>query len=143
MAITNSRIIKPRNNQVTFTYKNSKTDKTVVVTVNALEFIRRFLQHVLPYQFIKVRYYGFYASVNKEKLNKLRKLLFVDEVIRDKSCEIAQKYVCCHICGCAMIFVENIMIDRKIRSPLFLKQVIMIYFYFFIKWFFDSLDKYA
>ncbi|MCA1601320.1 MAG: transposase, partial [Acidobacteria bacterium] len=46
------------NGQVTFAYKESATDQLKHCTLDAQEFIRRFLQHVLPPRFSKVRYYG-------------------------------------------------------------------------------------
>ncbi|HSO74922.1 MAG TPA: transposase [Blastocatellia bacterium] len=44
-------------------------------TENAEEFIRRFLQHVLPERFVKVRYYGLLAAGNRQLLYKARQLL--------------------------------------------------------------------
>lgn len=67
VAITNNRIIKLQNDQVTFRFKNSKTEKWETSTIPAMEFIRRFLQHVLPRNFTKTRYYGF-LSPGKQNL---------------------------------------------------------------------------
>ncbi|NCF64851.1 MAG: hypothetical protein GWP61_02685 [Chloroflexi bacterium] len=53
VAISNSRILKLEDGQVTFRYTASDTGKTRYCTVAAEEFIRRFLQHVLPKGFIK------------------------------------------------------------------------------------------
>jgi hypothetical protein len=67
VAISNKRIVKVSNKHVTFRYRATRTGtssrcsygKTKTCTVSAEEFIRRFLQHVLPKGFVKVRYYGF------------------------------------------------------------------------------------
>jgi hypothetical protein len=75
IAITNNRIISVRNDQVTFRYKNSQTDQWESATVPAMEFIHRFLQHVLPRSFIKIRYYGFLAPTNRHKLEIIRYIL--------------------------------------------------------------------
>lgn len=63
VAISNSRILKLADDQVTFRYRTSDTGKLRTCTLPAEEFIRRFLQHVLPKGFVKVRYYGFLALV--------------------------------------------------------------------------------
>lgn len=60
-AITNTRIISDNNGSITFKYRHSKTRIWQETTLPAIEFIRRFLQHVLPIGFHKVRYYGFLA----------------------------------------------------------------------------------
>ena len=64
-AITNNRIVRSENGKVTFKYKESGSNKIRYQTVTALEFMRRFLQHVLPVGFQKVRYYGFLSSASK------------------------------------------------------------------------------
>jgi hypothetical protein len=59
VAISNHRIVKMSSTHVTFYYRSTKTGKTKTCPLSAEEFIRRFLQHVLPKGFVKVRYYGF------------------------------------------------------------------------------------
>ena len=59
VAICDSRLVSVKNDQVTFKYTPSGTKRTELVTVSTVEFIRRFLQHVLPTGFMKIRYYGF------------------------------------------------------------------------------------
>ena len=56
VAISNSRIVKLEDGRVTFKYKDSATEQVKFATVSAEEFMRRFLQHVLPERFVKVRY---------------------------------------------------------------------------------------
>jgi len=58
IAISNNRIISLENQKVAFKYKESKTKLWKTMTLEVEEFIRRFLQHVLPGGFVKVRYYG-------------------------------------------------------------------------------------
>lgn len=68
IAITNHRIKAIRNGEVTFTYKDRQNDnRTVRLTLSAGEFIRRFFLHVLPFRFMKIRYYGFLANSCKRK----------------------------------------------------------------------------
>ena len=75
VAISNNRILKLANDQVTFRYKDANTGKNRHCTVAAEEFIRRFLQHVLPKGFVKVRYYGFFSPTHRHLLNQIRQLL--------------------------------------------------------------------
>jgi hypothetical protein len=75
VAISNNRILKLEDDQVTFRYQNSETGQTKYCTLPALEFIRRFLQHVLPKGFVKVRYYGFFSPSQRPQLQQLRQLL--------------------------------------------------------------------
>jgi len=53
---------------VRFSYQKSGTTRRRLMTLDALEFIRRFLQHVLPTGFMKVRYYGFLSPTAKTPL---------------------------------------------------------------------------
>jgi hypothetical protein len=77
IAISNSRLEKFDNGQVTFAYRDNKTHAIKHPTLPAQEFIRRFLRHVLPKGFVKVRSYGLGSSTQKEKLEKARTLLAI------------------------------------------------------------------
>lgn len=72
VAISNQRILKMSNDHVTFRYRSTKTGKTKTCTLSAEEFIRRFLQHVLPKGFVKVRYYGVFSPGLRARLTQLR-----------------------------------------------------------------------
>ncbi len=58
VAIADHRIVAAEEGRVTFRYKKSHSQRLRTMTLEAMEFIRRFLQHVLPTGFMKVRYYG-------------------------------------------------------------------------------------
>jgi ribosomal protein L37AE/L43A len=75
VAISNSRILKLEDGQVTFKYKDSATDQVRFCPLSAEEFIRRFLQHVLPERFVKVRYYGLLSPGNRHLLKRAREAL--------------------------------------------------------------------
>ena len=65
VAIGNNRITNVENGEVTFRYKDAKTGKyNREMTLSAWEFIRRFLQHILPFGFYKIRYFGILATAN-------------------------------------------------------------------------------
>jgi hypothetical protein len=59
VAISNSRILKVENRMVFIRYRQPHSNRLRTLALEVLEFIRRFLQHVLPNGFMKVRYYGF------------------------------------------------------------------------------------
>jgi len=75
VAISNNRLRSLEHGAVTFAYKESATDQLKHCTLTAEEFIRRFLQHVLPPRFIKVRYYGLLSPAYRQLLLKARQLL--------------------------------------------------------------------
>jgi hypothetical protein len=77
VAISNNRLLDIKGGQVSFRYKdyqNQGQQKTM--PLSAEEFIRRFLLHVLPHGFHRIRYYGFQGNrYRKEKLDQCRQLL--------------------------------------------------------------------
>ena len=75
IAISNHRITDFSGGRVTFTIKNRKNKTTETVTLDAVEFIRRFLLHVLPKRFVRIRHYGFLANRDKKKNIGLCRLL--------------------------------------------------------------------
>lgn len=76
VAISNERIIKEEDGKVTFKYKDYKDGKKVKeMSLEAEEFIRRFLMHILPPRFMKIRHYGLLGNRNKKtKLAICKKL---------------------------------------------------------------------
>jgi len=72
VAITDSRIVKAENRQVTFRYKKQKSSRWRTMTLEVMEFIRRYLQHVLPTGFMKIRYYGFMGSGSSVTMDDIR-----------------------------------------------------------------------
>ena len=75
--ISNHRLVKFVDSQVIFSYKESATDQVRHCTLSAEEFSRRFLQHVLPNRFIKVRYYGLLSPRHRHLLQQARQRLEV------------------------------------------------------------------
>ena len=62
VGISDHRIVACDDHKVTFSYRRSGTNRWRRMTLDAMEFIRRFLQHVLPSGFQKVRHYGFLGA---------------------------------------------------------------------------------
>ncbi|MFI3201972.1 MAG: transposase [Eubacteriales bacterium] len=95
VAISNSRIKNVSATEVTYEYKNYKTNQKEQTTVSYVEFIRRFLMHVLPTRFQKIRYYGFlsnrFKSANLKLITKLiGKQLFQSKYVNASIDEIMQ-----------------------------------------------------
>ncbi|MGB5030196.1 MAG: IS91 family transposase [Chitinophagaceae bacterium] len=82
IAISNHRIISINDESVTFTlkdYKNNGIRKTM--TISHLEFVRRFVLHILPKKFVRIRHFGFLSSTwKREKLKNLQNILKVTPV---------------------------------------------------------------
>ena len=72
VAISDHRILKVEDGRVSFSYKKTGSARLRTLTLDALEFIRRFLQHVLPTGFMKVRYYGLFSPTAKVPLEELK-----------------------------------------------------------------------
>jgi predicted Zn-ribbon and HTH transcriptional regulator len=76
VAISNNRIVSLENGMVSFHWRDySDSNKTKLMTLSANEFIRRFLRHVLPDGFRKIRHFGIFASRGKTERIKLCKRL--------------------------------------------------------------------
>jgi len=80
VAISNDRLVRLEGNQVTFRYRDRNDNDTIkLMTLDPFEFIRRFLLHILPDGFMKIRHYGILSNRNrKTKLALCKKLLGVD-----------------------------------------------------------------
>jgi len=79
VALSNDRLVKLEGNGVTFRWRDSADNNKIKwLTLEAFEFIRRFLLHVLPSQFVKIRYYGILSHRSRKgKLLRCKKLLGV------------------------------------------------------------------
>jgi hypothetical protein len=109
VAISNNRIKSIDNGQVCFEYKD-RTDNNTTKTmmISAHEFIRRFLLHVLPHNFMKIRYFGFLSHRNKKQAVALiRKLIDPNAALPEKLKETVlemmlrltgQDILCCPNC---------------------------------------------
>jgi hypothetical protein len=80
VALSNDRILKIENGEVTLSYRDRKDgDRKKTLPLDAQEFIRRFLLHVLPQSFMRIRHFGFLANRSKKQaLTQCRKLLNCD-----------------------------------------------------------------
>jgi predicted Zn-ribbon and HTH transcriptional regulator len=82
VALSNDRILSACNGEVIFSYRDRKNkDRKKTMTLDAHEFIRRFLLHVIPKGFVRVRHFGFLANRSKGLLAKCRQLLDLNPVL--------------------------------------------------------------
>jgi hypothetical protein len=123
VAISNNRIISIDNGKVTFTYKDRKKDDEIKkMTLDADEFIRRFLLHVLPKGLMKIRYFGFLSHTNKKKDIKLiRKLIdphvTLPEKINESISEMMLRLTGIDISCCPQCKKGKMMRIRKLPKP--------------------------
>jgi hypothetical protein len=83
VALSNERILKIENGKVLLSYRDRKEgNQKKIITLDAHEFIRRFLLHVLPDGFMRIRHFGFLANRSKKQmLPQCRKLLKLDPAL--------------------------------------------------------------
>lgn len=122
VAISNSRLIAFDEAGVTFRYKDYRrngADRQQVMTLATDEFIRRFLLHVLPRGFHRIRHYGLLASATrKANLDRARQLLAVaPPAVHDTSAEPDDFRSPCPCCGGRMIVIEVFERWRQPRGP--------------------------
>ncbi|MFQ5629604.1 MAG: transposase [bacterium] len=116
IAISNKRIIKFENNQVTFRYQDNK-GKWHSRTLKAEAFIARFLQHVLPKRLQKVRYYGLFSSRKRHMLARVKELFnMAPDEEQASAASTAEHVMRCPKCGEVMLFVREIS-PQKTRAP--------------------------
>ena len=113
VAITNNRIEKLENGQVSFRFKNSETNQWQTLTLPALKFIHRFLQHVLPKGFVKIRYYGLLSPIKKNLL-AVAKYLLGDSQGSEFTPALAQQHICPD-CGANLRRVKSL--PKLTRAP--------------------------
>lgn len=118
IAISNGRLISLEEGKVTFVYKDYRDGRKKRMTLPVFEFMRRFLQHVLPSGFHKVRYFGFLSPGNRKKLNRVRMILFQGSrypvpTVREKK----QLILVCPVCGSSNMRLLEIRFPRKGSPP--------------------------
>jgi hypothetical protein len=122
VAISNSRLLAFDQRGVTFRYKNyrcSGADRQQVMTLESDEFIRRFLLHVLPSGFHRIRHYGLLAGTKrKDSIELARKLLAVAPPPEDGAFEEPpDTRPPCPCCGGHMVVIETFTRWQQPRAP--------------------------
>ena len=115
VAISDRNILKVKNGKVTFRYKESECDHFKTCTFEVSEFLRRFLQHVLPKGFVKIRYYGFLSTKKRENLRDIKELIGMRFSGKNASYpKKPKKSMACPDCGNLLVFVCEI---PRYRGP--------------------------
>ncbi len=109
-AISSHRVLDMRNERVRFRYTDTKSGTNKTMNLSAFEFIRRFLQHVLPTGFMKIRYYGFMHPSTKIPVKLAVTLLEALFAVRPekKTCVETSGVPCCDQCNGIIRFVRFI-----------------------------------
>jgi hypothetical protein len=127
VAIANSRLVCLDERGVTFRWKDYRAKGNTrhkTMTLDADEFMRRFLLHVLPAGFHRIRHFGLIANANrKQSLAKARDLLLVPAPVVDSHVNdnaqadcVKPTFVCRH-CGGTMLIIETFVRGQAIRAP--------------------------
>ncbi len=136
VAIANSRLVKMDKQGITFKYKDYRqkgTQQAQMMTLSADEFIRRFLIHVLPSGFHRIRHIGFLANARrKNNLATIRELLSAEHTTKNTSGEEEKENAgsielekqetplttfTCKLCGSIMVIIETLERSYKPRAP--------------------------
>jgi hypothetical protein len=130
VAISNRRLLSFDNrgsmetSQVTFQYRVSDTDQLKKCSLSVEQFFQRFLQHVLPHAFVKVRYYGFFGASVRRKLSVLQDRLGSQthppteqpSASSQSNDHETPSKILCPTCGLPMTFQRNLA-PQLCRSP--------------------------
>jgi hypothetical protein len=106
-ALGSNAILKDENGQITFRFRHSDTGKMDRLALPAKEFIRRFLQHVLPGGFQRVRYFGWMAPAARKRFQRIRALLDWKEPEKKPPTAPAPLPIC-KVCGLEMVLMEEL-----------------------------------
>jgi hypothetical protein len=125
IAITNHRIISMDQTHVTFRYKDRKGGRWITSRIKGCEFIRRYLQHVLPKGFHKVRYYGIWHTSNSNHVSTLAGPMTIAAMMsgrtpakpEDDDQATSGKTLKCPHCGSDQLILLERLPRPRSRSP--------------------------
>jgi hypothetical protein len=126
VALSNRRLIRcvdtgdMTSSRLTFSYRSSDDGQLKRCSLSVEDFIQRFLQHILPHRFVKVRYYGFFAPTQRAKLIALQKQLAsltpLDNACQETVLPVPPHKILCPKCGQPMLFQHDLP-PLACRSP--------------------------
>ena len=121
VAIANSRLISLDEGGVTFKYKDYRDKghyRPKTMTLTSDEFIRRFLIHVLPGGFHRIRHYGLLANAKRrDNLVRARELLTVTEPNKEPEEGAPSATYICRACEAPMVIIETLAPKYRARAP--------------------------
>jgi len=106
VAISNHRLIDVTKQQVSFTYRDYRDNKQKQMTLDGVEFLRRFCIHILPLRFVRIRHYGLLSSTRKPKLKEIQQCMGIEvhyEKIKKDWKTVCREHLdydpeCCPVC---------------------------------------------
>jgi Putative transposase len=124
VAISNSRLLAMDDRGVTFRWKDYRTEgrtRHKTMTLSAGEFMRRFLLHLLPSGFHRIRHYGLLANPTRKKnINAARVLLQAPAPLEPDTHDAngsRPPTFLCRLCGAPMLIIETFARAQHIRGP--------------------------
>ena len=122
VALSNSRLERLAEGQVTFRYRDNRTQQIQHLQLGAPEFIRRFLQHVLPKGLVKVRAYGLWSATNADPLKRARALLSHQASTAAAPAVLLQTRIAaspriCPHCKIGHLILVASLLPERIRGP--------------------------
>ncbi|MBF0437171.1 MAG: transposase [Magnetococcales bacterium] len=132
IAITNHRITSMDHQTVSFRYKDRKSEEWRIATLPGMEFIRRFLQHVLPRGFHKIRYSGLWHPTKRAVVQQVRLLLQLESKPtvslekdiemektpeKDKGSKKIRPGVPCPVCKKGILFLTRRLSPKWSEAP--------------------------
>jgi hypothetical protein len=113
-ALDAARIIASNDQSVSYRWTHRESGQRRITTVKGHEFLRLFLQHVLPRGFRRVRHFGYLSAAAKDRYERLRSLLRAGAIVL---LQLDKPAVCCPGCGQAMTFLHAIRHQQHARPP--------------------------
>jgi hypothetical protein len=122
VAISNSRLLSLQDGQVTFQGRDYRDGHTKVMTLSAVEFLRRFLQHILPAGFVKIRHFGFLANRSRrDQLARCRQFHSRAQVTLSEKppCKANHR---CPVCGTGILRIVEWLVVVSVPEADWLSQ---------------------
>jgi hypothetical protein len=128
VAISDSRVVGVKEGEVTFSYRKKESNRPRQTTVDTIEFIRRFLQHVLPTGFMKVRHYGFMSSSCPITRSRLKLLVLIvlaalqgesaslTDLAPTTDAKVPMPKPKCRLCGGVLLYLFSLIPGRPCRG---------------------------
>jgi hypothetical protein len=126
VALANSSLERIQDDQVTFRYRDNRTQHLQRVTLSGIEFLQRFLQHVLPRGCTKVRYYGIWSPTCRRQLDQARTLLTLPPPAPTEPASILQPPapaaadpppMRCPQCRTGILIRVGVLAPQRMRAP--------------------------
>jgi hypothetical protein len=121
VAISNSRLLSMEDGRVTFEYKDyAAGSQNKVMTLEATEFIRRFLLHILPSGFVRIRQFGFLANRARKKKLALCRALLGAPPAPEKAAVIEREHhegKLCPACKSGHLILVRLPLAARLHTP--------------------------